>query len=242
MQNYLPLLFDAAVVIIFIGYISKGMRRGLARSVGEFLSTFGALVLAALGSSILAPLLYEGLFYRGILEMLDSYLAEVASPDMVIAQITKAMESLPKVVQSAVELGLDATDVDLHRLAMLDIEEVSRTVADTIIGPMVTAVLEILFFFVLFAIANYILHLFCRALNLVNYIPLVGSLNSALGGAFGALQAVAVVSVTVMALQLLIAASSNRLEIFNSDLISATVLYSFFLKHNLVSWLLGVLK
>lgn len=115
------------------------------------------------------------------------------------------------------ELILSVTDAtaDSHASAILT----------NIVDPIVRVPIRILVFVVIFAVVLLILNIIASASKLINHIPVVASVNEALGGLLGLVKAAVIVLLVCIGIQLLISVTNNELVFLNSYTIDQTILF-----------------
>ncbi len=94
-----------------------------------------------------------------------------------------------------------------------------------IVDPIVRVPIRIAVFVLIFALAAIVLNLIASASRIINHIPVVASVNEALGGLLGLVKAMIIVLLVCIGVQLLISVTGNELVFLNTNTIDKTILF-----------------
>lgn len=106
-----------------------------------------------------------------------------------------------------------------------------------IIDPIVRAPIRIIVFVLIFAVVMLILSLIANASKLINHIPVVASVNEALGGLLGLVKAAIIVLLVCIGVQLLISVTDNELVFLNTYTIDKTILFKHIYSFRFIDFL-----
>lgn len=112
-------------------------------------------------------------------------------------------------------LSITDAETDSHASAILT----------NIVDPIVRVPIRIIVFVLIFAIVMLLLSLIANASRLINHIPVVASVNEALGGLFGLIKAAVIVLLVCIGVQFLVSVTNNELVFLNSYTIDQTILF-----------------
>ena len=230
-MNTTALAMDAAIVLLFILQIRRGLRGGLLRAVVECLSWFAAVVLAALISYSVSGLIYDVFFSGRISEMIAQAATQNSTPEAFAAAVSGALESLPESIRSGVEFVMESIHLDLTAVDSAQMTEFAQTVSDAVVRPIITSMIQLVSFVLLFLVGMVLLHMVSVAFGMFNSIPLVGGVNRVLGGVFGAVKAAVIVCVLLTGVQLYLSAGGQN-SYLNSQTIQESVVTGFFYENN----------
>ena len=101
------------------------------------------------------------------------------------------------------------------------------TIADQMLYPIIYTLLQALFFLLLFFAIMVIVRSLSKVFRGVRHIPLIGPVNSLLGGVLGLVQAAVVILIVVMALNLIIGVTGDGIPYLNNEAISKTYLFRY---------------
>ncbi|MCL2019210.1 MAG: CvpA family protein [Oscillospiraceae bacterium] len=96
---------------------------------------------------------------------------------------------------------------------------------DGLVKPLVTIPLRTLIFFILFAIICIVAAIFAKKLSIINRIPLIGPVNSALGGAVGLLKSIVIIVLVCIGLNILITVTGNNIIFINTMTVDETLIF-----------------
>ena len=234
------LIMDAVILLIFIIQIRRGLHSGLLRTVVECLAWLVAMVLAAMISQVVSGVIYNMFFSGKVTELLTQAATENSSPEAFAAAMNQALESLPAAVRAGVEFVMESINLDIAAVDGAQLTEFAQTVAESVVRPIITSMIQLVCFVLLFILGMIILRLVAVAFGMFNSIPLVGGLNRLLGGALGAVKAAVMVFVLLAGVELYLASSAGQGEFLNWDTIQKSVVTPFFYENNPIShFLLG---
>ncbi|MDR2559028.1 MAG: CvpA family protein [Oscillospiraceae bacterium] len=104
---------------------------------------------------------------------------------------------------------------------------ITTALVDNLIGPVIFVPLRTLIFFILFAIICAVASFFVKKLSAINRIPLVGPVNSVLGGVTGLLKSAVIIFIVCICLNILITVTGNNIIFINT----MTIEESFIFRH-----------
>lgn len=198
MQEYIWIVWDLAAVAILVYFIGAGASRGLVRTVVSLAGYVAALVVARLGSPILAQFLYDHVVHDAIRIVLEGRLEELLAGGAAAGELVEAIpEGLRRIMGDGVSgIAGDAARTEAGRLIEAIIDEALR--------EPVLAILQGFLFLLLFTLTLLVVRRVSRLFGGINRIPLVGTFNTLLGGVLGVAQAALALAILSLALQLII--------------------------------------
>ena len=230
------LLLDGILVIIaaviVVQYAKKGFLQALIMFVGVLLS----LGIAAVASSLIAQMIYNGAIRGQLVEALEDL---TRSP--MNAQITAALRYVPAILLNLLTAHYGDGYTSLLQDALDNRRDAPEYIADSIVAPAVTPVITAVLFFVLFLLLLLVVKLTARLFKGVNQIPLVGAVNILLGGVLGLLVAALVLCLLVKAVSLLAAINGGDGILISQNLIRKTILFRLINTYNPVELLFSLL-
>lgn len=228
------IILDLILVAIVVISCRKGSKDGFAKTVVGFLGVFIALVLAGALCKPAANLVYtsfvqkpvETTIENTITNYTDGIKESALSGQQVLEAVDKAIEDSPKFLKNA--LGLEEKKQELSEkideVYTADIGAFARSITEEVVKPPVISVVSVIAFVVLFLIASLVCTLVSKSLKLVNKIPLLGSLNSLLGGIIGALKGIIVVIILNWLLVALVGDSGNLFGVITAETIQSSLI------------------
>lgn len=128
-------------------------------------------------------------------------------------------------VQAVMEKLSGFTDL-LQQMGLVD--SISLATGDMTRKPTV-ALLTVLAFVLIYLVARLLIRLIVHLTKKVNGVPVIGAVNSLLGGALGALEGLLVCYIIALGVTLLISFSNNELSWINSGIVEKTRLLDWFI-------------
>jgi len=104
---------------------------------------------------------------------------------------------------------------------------ITTALVDNLIAPFVLIPLRTLIFFVLFAIICLVMSFITKKLAVINRIPLVGGINSFLGGVTGFLMSAVIILLVCIGLNILITVTGNNIIFLNTMTIEESFIFKF---------------
>mgnify|MGYP000575709376 CR=1 FL=1 len=102
-----------------------------------------------------------------------------------------------------------------------------KAILDNVAKPVILVPLRTVVFVILFFLALIILSIIIRATSVVNKLPVIGKLNSLLGGVLGLVQGLIIVFIVVIIAHMAVALSNNTLIFLNEMTINKSYAFSW---------------
>lgn len=174
-------------------------------------------------------------------------LAETLSDRIQTAPIFRSLNDIMKKIdETAPALGISAdsltqndntfiTDVVLSLINSQG--ELGTALLDGVVKPVVMVPIRTLIFVILFAIIMLVLSIVIKKTTIINKIPLIGSMNSFLGGALGIVSGILSLFVVVIFIHLIIVMTDNTLVFLNDLTIDKTYAFKQVYNFNFLDFL-----
>ena len=174
------------------------------------INTYGTetVVLATVISDNISNGTAFGSIASAVEEMADSI-------PVFLSGVSESVTSGDRTIINDVVLSIINTDTD----------DFARSITDDMVKPILLVPMRALIFIVLFVIIAIILSIVTKLLKLVNKIPLIGKVNEILGAVAGAAEAVIVVFLVCIFIQVIVALSGNTLIFLNTMTIDETFVF-----------------
>ena len=227
-----PLLLDGIVLAVIALCTFVSWRRGFARSLVGLIGAAAAFFVAMLYSEPIAQKTYDAMLSEGITTAvrtgvetygMESFHAFTEKIDLILSQ-------LPTLIANAVSSELNAGSLEEWYRSVVEANSgnVAAALADNIVAPIVTAMLHILVFCLLFLICSTAAKLLAGLFGGMRRVPLVGSVDGVLGGVFGAARGMLYVFVFAAVLWLLMKATNDGLPCLTQAQAEKTMIFRFF--------------
>lgn len=198
-------VFDLVVLIILLAsaayYASKGFLAGILNFAGTLIS----IVVGSIAATRLSPALFDSFFRAGIEEKTAMALAEKSAVNL--------SELLHGVVGFLPDSVINNLVESFGKSLDFSSAEIARQIVDQVVAPLIIPVISVIVFFVVFALLRVLLGVVSAFLSSINKVPLLGTMNKALGSVSGVLVGVLYVFLLLSAIWAIDAAyGGNGLE------------------------------
>ncbi len=164
-------------------------------------------------------------------------LTEVLSQNLKNSDVAESVNDIIAQVSEAVPaLGLEGKTIDdidsglVNNVVVSVVESSgnpSKAILDNVAKPVILVPLRTVIFVVLFFLVFIILSIIIRATSVVNKLPVIGKLNSLLGGVLGLVQGLVIVFIVVIIAHMAVAISNNTLIFLNEMTINKSYAFSW---------------
>lgn len=223
------IMLDILVVAIILLFAFICYRNGFANSVVRLIGWIAALVVASVASSPAGNWIYESFLHGRILSAVEEQVRSFASAEELAANIESLLSGLPAGLAGMIQVdGVQISEWITSLSDRVAFSDLAGAIVDTAFTPVVTAILSIFAFFVMFAVFSIVVRLLASAMKLINDMPVVGRVNAVLGAGIGALQGAMFVYIIALALHLAILLSGDGLSFIREQDAKNTYLFRYF--------------
>ncbi len=189
-MEYMPLIIDAAIILIIVACVFIGRFRGFAASVLSFAATIACMIVAKIYASPVAVKITELFIHDRLHEKISTRLSGAVD-----GGTNLVFDALPSyLIQGAENAGFNSQSA----LASSALGQISEKLTDgtekAIVIPLVTCVIFVL----LYIISKFISRLCIGLANAVTKLPLIKQINRSMGGVMGALKGIVFVFLAVL--------------------------------------------
>ncbi|MBP1562721.1 MAG: CvpA family protein [Oscillospiraceae bacterium] len=140
--------------------------------------------------------------------------------------IDAAKKALPIAFNDAGTESVTVSSVRTVVLAMIDTKSSAKTaLMDGIISPACTIIIRSIVVILLFIVFTFVFGIIARASGFINKIPVIGKINSLLGGIAGLLEAAIIIVVFCLMTKLISSMFAGDVILFNDTAINSTFLF-----------------
>lgn len=225
------LIWDVLTVAIVLTFAAASYKKGFLHAVTRLVGSIGAMLFSLVYSEPIAKMLFENYLRGSTLDLVAQHIGELtqSGAEEFLAGLEGMLSELPGWLAQSLQGALGpSAEAWYAAVQSSDAATLSVTVTDTIIGPMATALLRVLVFFVLFTVLMLLVNTIAGLLKSVNFLPVIGSLNELLGGVLGAAQGLLYVFVFASLLWFVVSATGDSAGILSSNEIEKTYLFRWF--------------
>ena len=177
------LLMDLCAVLIVVICALFYARRGVVAGLFGFAGTLGSLLAAIFGSRWLAPIAFDRFLAPGICEGVAEAVESQGITD-VSQLVNDAMGFLPESVRQAVLQNIGP------QLPTASAADIASRVVETVVAPLVIPLVQMILFFVILFFTRMVVGVIRRLVVGVSRLPVISTLNSAVGAVLGVLASV----------------------------------------------------
>lgn len=240
MNWVIGILIDLVLVVIALLCIKKGSKDGFAKTIVSFAGIFIAIILAATASKPVANYVYtnfakapiESAIETSIETQLDKATESSPSAQQFLEGIEGAIEKFPAFIKNALKTDDMQSQISdkIAQVYTANVSEFSQKITDTVVKPILIPVLSAAAFIIIFIVVFVICVILSKALKIVNKLPLLGSVNSLLGGIIGFLKGLVIVLIVNY---IIVSVTSSGTDIFG--IITSETVQSSLIMKNLAS-------
>ena len=229
MEKFLPFFLDLAAVLFVIGYIRSAARRGFVRTVVQLIGFFISLFLANTLSGVAAEYTFSHFIQQGLTDKISEQIVSSGSADGFLQTLAAVLESIPSYLRNALEFAGLPADLTLPSIAD-STEQLAASIVEQTIGPTCIALFSTIFFLLFFSLFMFLIRIVARCFTGLRHIPIVGPLNSVLGGCVGAVEGVLYLYLMVTIASLVLALTGDSIPYLNRQTLESTWILRLFLE------------
>lgn len=202
-------VFDIIAVLLIVTTIiisaKKGFLSGLFSFAGWLISAFVAKTFCTVSADFVYNALLKNKIYTTVLSAIEQHSADLST------SYNEFIESLPETIQKL----LESADIDALGSILSDsgssLETIAARVSEEVVGPVVLTLLTAIAFILIFVVTLFVVKLFARLFKGVKKIPLIGPINTFLGGVTGAIEAVIIIYILKIVIEFVTTALGGNL-------------------------------
>lgn len=217
------LIWDIVAVAIIVMCISKGAKNGAVRTIMNSLSYIIAIIAAKIFSSGLAQWLYDNV----VSDLLRSSLAGTVRETMAKnGSINEVWANAPLWIKGIIALipAESVKDVDISS----NITAVVDSLMQNVLREPMLWILSALIFVLMFMILSVTIRQIAKVFTVINKIPLIGAVNTVLGGILGAANAIIVLLVIAVFAHVVVTFSAGSIPWVSSQIFEQSFVMRFF--------------
>lgn len=244
MQEIVPMIYDAAAVILILAMIVSSAGRGFACAAISLVGYVAALFGAAACANPLASGIYQMLIRPRVeKEISEKLVTAQAAPEALL----EVVEEIPSFLFDAVEMDRE----DLLRSLMEMIENggtgVARSITDAVVAPLCILLIRSVLFLLIFGAAIFLVRRLAIVFEGMNELPVIGPANRIFGGVVGFVEALLTLYVIILLIDVVLAFAGGSLRITvdgrpfvlaGDAVFQKTVIFRQLLRFNPIDWVL----
>jgi uncharacterized membrane protein required for colicin V production len=225
-MNY---ILDVIIVTVLLLFVLFGAKKGIIRSLGEFVGAIvAAIVSSAIGAKV-AEAIYNSFFRQSVITKINSALA-VNSGDA-----TDYFSSLPDFVVSWLNnSGITEQSVSD---AMNSGSKTAASAVESVISPLLIGVIKVFAIIVVFMLLMIIIKILLKIIAGLFELPVLKQIDGIFGGVFGFLVGAIVIWVVLGAIQFFKPMMSQSVREKVNTAIDNSVIYELVEDSNPFEWI-----
>lgn len=225
---FYALILDIICIVTFVVIVVTAFRSGFLRSIVLLGGYVLSWIVASATGKFVATFVYNSFVNEKITKAITDGLRNAT--DGGVPMVEALTESLPQYVANLINMDNGIVD-KFKTIIESGAQDVGTQVAQTIVAPIVISFLQVIFCSIIFFICVGIVSLAASVFSRICRIPIIGMVNSLLGGLLGVVQGGIVLYIISLIGHMVISFTNNNFEYFNSTIIGMTYIYKLF--HNL---------
>lgn len=224
----MAIAFDIVVILLVCYFVFKGVKKGFVSSIISFFGFIIATIISSYLARMLSDYIYKTFVFSQVKQgIIKSFPTGIDSLGTDLA-VTNFMNNQPSFIKEMILQKYNSnqgiSEVLAQKGAKLS-DSIAETLARDVLGPVIIQVIQFILFFVLLFVCLFLVKFVARAFNNINRIPIIGQLNSVLGGVCGLAQAVLVILILSVAINFYISLNPNDKAI-NKNTIEKTMIFN----------------
>lgn len=208
------IILDVILLTIFVAFVFTAAKKGFMLSLLELIAVIAALSLSYQFSPVVAQAAYDNIVEEKLIETVEKEIDENFNISSSTTQAEMVLESMPGfMVSFASSVGIELDEVKAKITSeTFSAENLATELVEKIAQPIVVAALTAISFLLLSAVLMFALKWVAGLLSKIFKLPLLGTVNKALGGVLGACKGVMVIIFISTILKVLFAGGDSEIS------------------------------
>lgn len=221
MHNYIWVLWDLLAIGIIYHRVRKCAHMGFVSTIIRLLVYIVAVVVAQMTYLKLADFLYDNVIREAIQSTLVRNFNNMLNG---IGESQDILHSIPFGLRML--LGFNKPEV--ATLPVTDASGMAGQVIEMALKQPVMSILHGVGFLLIFVLTAYLMRFVARLFTGINHVPLIGTLNAALGGVAGVVEGLIMLFVGGFIMRIIIALSGEAWWWLSTSVIGSTYIWRLF--------------
>ena len=224
MDFWIPIIYDAAVVLIVVVCIIKGSKDGFAKTFIQSIGFAVALITALTVGRLGAEFTYTTAIKPFLMNSIESSVDNAVNTEDVVSGIEEAIDKLPAV--SNLLFDFSSFEEKLSDTVFINSEEIASAIEETVLKPVIEPLLEMVIFIVVFIVLLIVVTALAKGSKKVNEVPVIGGVNAFFGGVFGTVYGVVLLALAAGIISIIISTKGDT-KYVSESIIERTYLFRF---------------
>ncbi len=224
-MGLIGICLDVGAILVVAYCAHSAAKKGFVRTVIQILAYIGVILAASFLSRAAAPVLYDRVLEPALIGKYQDLAKEISQGEQAIELPQALMELLPE-------------DLVPDQMA----QDLLEDLVDETMRPILVGAIEMVGFVLCFALLTIVVNLILSALGVINYLPVVGTLNSLLGGVIGIFQGLMLVWVVALLIRGMLYLYPQGWWVFTDSMVRQTWIFRYFYDPSLLPGALSSLE
>lgn len=226
----LSMMIDLIAVLIIVIYVWRSYTVGFVRSLILFIGNIASLIISYYLGKILVLGAYSMFMASEIERISVSVATKISNESAPVYILDTFLEQLPTSLQETALSYLGGRENAISYIAQQTsgaYTTINELVAN-VLKSLAIFILQAIFCMILFVICIFIVNIVAKIVGKIFTLPIVGPINSILGGALGLLQAVIILCIIGFAFNAGIMYLADETSTINDSLMQSTSVFKYF--------------
>lgn len=190
-MDFLPIVFDAIMILIFVSCIFDGRRKGFVKMILSVVAAIVCFIVAKEFCEPVAVWLNDNFVHSALV----SAIADVIENNL--SEGTQAvLAAMPSTLTDALaQLGFSVENAVSGLASQENVSQAAESITNAAQGVLVLPLLNIISFIVIFAVCRFVSGFAVGAVNTFFRLPVINGINKFAGGFLGAFKGFIVIAV-----------------------------------------------
>lgn len=227
--NTVSLILDIIALVLAIIIIVKCGVKGFLSSIISFLGGLFSVIIAAFLSKPASQYIYTNFLEKHLIEKITASLGDMATTNAsaFLEGLETSLQSLPAPLLSLMQLNSQSVVSVLSENIGESVDTLSLQLSENVLKPLTTTLVSAVLFIILFIVLLLIFKLLAKAFSKIKKVPVLGPVNTVLGVVFGVLNALVVLYVICVVLNLLIMFLGNSVPYISTETLQNSYIFGW---------------
>lgn len=225
------ILYDLVVVVLFIWYIYRCGHNGFVRTIIDLVGYFVAIFVAGFLSTPCADFLFRKFIEPKAVSTIADAISQSAGSGDLLHTIEQAIANLPSFIAQFFQFDADHLLESGNQFLLQNAEKVASEVVNSSIRPLAMLFMTSILLLIIFSLSVFLIHRLSYLFTFLNKIPLLGTVNTLLGGVVGFFKAIIILFILSTVIYGVLGVTGS-MQYLNNDLINQTFLFKIFYELN----------
>lgn len=208
------IILDVILLTVFVAFVFTAAKKGFMLSLLELIAVIAALSLSYQFSPVAAQTAYDNIVKENLIETVETEIDENLNISSSTTQAEMVLDSMPGfMVSFASSVGIEMEEVKTKITSeSFSTENLATELVEKVAQPIVVAALTAISFLLLSSVLMFALKWVAGVVSKLFKLPLLGTVNKALGGVLGACKGVMVIIFISTILKVLFASGESEIS------------------------------